>query len=415
MSSSTTSAVPTFTVSTFDAAKDVYRQPDLRQGLYDEGPVMSDVLVNLHGDEHKQRRRVENRIFRRETFVHYERELFPAVTQRTVAPYVAAGGVDLVHLGHELMLNLASLTAGVDRPEQTAEETERLFDYMQWFIKGATLHHSTEDHAQLSARIETALDEWDVEFLAPSVARRRALFEAVAAGELSEDELPKDVLTTLLRHHGDLELPYPVLRREIAFMLLAAAHTSATAFVRSVDHILGWTTAHPQDAQKVTTDPLFVQRCVHETVRLNPSSPISARWALAPVTLRDGTQVPTGSRVVVDLQAVNRDPGVFGEGADAFDPYRATPAGVAPFGLSFATGMHVCIGQDLAAGVVPRPGAEPEGHLFGLVTGAVQYLFTVGVRRDPSHPPVPDAGTARPYWGSYPALLGPTPAEGDPR
>ncbi len=406
MIGSTTQDVFTITVSTFEAAKDVYRQKDLRQGLYDEGPVMSGVLVNLHGDEHRLRRRVENRIFRRDTFDHYERELFPAVIERTVAPYVVAGRVDLVHLGHELMLNLAALTAGVDRPTGTAEETARLYEYMQWFIKGATIHHSTEDRAALSAAIEQALSDWDDEFLSPSITRRREALAAVAAGDLSEDALPKDVLTTLLRHHGELELPYEVLRREIAFMLLAAAHTSATAFVRSIDHILGWVSSHPEDMQKLQVDRLFVQRCVHETVRLNPSSPIGARWALAPLTLKAGVEVPEGARVIIDLQAVNRDPSVFGGSANDFDPYRSLPAGVGPFGLSFATGMHVCIGQDLAAGVVPRADTDPDRHLFGLVTGAVQHLFTVGVRIDPGNPAQPDTNTARPYWGVYPALLG---------
>ena len=35
---------------------------------------MGDVLVNLHGEAHRDRRRLENRLFRRETFELYERE-----------------------------------------------------------------------------------------------------------------------------------------------------------------------------------------------------------------------------------------------------------------------------------------------------------------------------------------------------
>ncbi|HET9769467.1 MAG TPA: cytochrome P450, partial [Acidimicrobiia bacterium] len=57
------------TVSTFEEARDAYRQKELRQALYDEGEIiMGDVLVNLHGDEHRARRRLENRLFRRDTF-----------------------------------------------------------------------------------------------------------------------------------------------------------------------------------------------------------------------------------------------------------------------------------------------------------------------------------------------------------
>ncbi|MHC1557569.1 cytochrome P450 [Actinomycetospora sp. C-140] len=388
------------TLSTFADAKDAYRSRDLRQSLYDEGEVvMADVLVNLHGTEHRDRRRVENRMFRRDVFERYERDLFPEVTDRTLAPYVAAGHVDLVHLGHELMLNLAALTAGIDRPEGTAAETARLHAHMMRFIEGATLAHATGDKAAKAAEVARALEEWDAEFLAPSIARRR---EILANGDA---EPPRDVLTTLLRHADELELPHHVVRREVAFYLLAGAHTSATAFVRTVDHLLGWFADHPGRAD-AHTDPLFLQRAVHETVRLNPSSPVGRRRALAPVALRSGTTIPEGATVVIDLQAVNRDTTLFGPDAAAFDPDRTAPAGVAPFGLSFAAGMHVCIGQDLAAGVVARPDTDPDTHLFGLVTGAVGQLLAAGVRHDPDHPPERDTTTARPYWATYPVLLG---------
>lgn len=388
----------TVVLTTFADAKDAYRCRDLRQSLYDEGEVvMADVLVNLHGEEHRDRRRVENRLFRRDTFELYERDLFPDVTAATVAPYVAAGHADLVPMGHELMLNLAALTAGVDRPEGSAEETKRLYAYLMRFIEGATLAHSTRDKDAQRAVIAQALRDWDAEFLAPSIARRQAL---------GPEGAPRDVLACLLAHQDELGLEHEALRREVAFFLLAAAHTSATAFVRSIDHVLGWTDAHPADVERVAADPFFVQRCVHETVRLNPSSPTGRRRALAPVRLRSGVEIPAGATVVIDLLAVNRDPAVFGPDAAAFDPHRDAPQGVAPFGLSFAAGMHVCIGQDLAAGVVPRPDTLAEGHLFGLVTGAVQHMFRCGVRRDPHDAPERDANTARPYWGRYPVLLG---------
>jgi hypothetical protein len=46
--------------------------------------------------------------------------------------------------------------------------------------------------------------EWDEEFLAPSVARRRDLLARRAAGE--DAALPRDVLTTLLEHEDELGL-----------------------------------------------------------------------------------------------------------------------------------------------------------------------------------------------------------------
>lgn len=397
------------TVSSFAEAREVYRQRDLRQGLYDAGAVVMDgVLVNLHGDEHRQRRRVENRVFRRDTFDIYENEMFPGIVETTLAPHAADGHTDLIDFGHELMLNLAALTAGVDRPRGDAEETARLHEYVKHFIEGATLVHSMLDLDERSALIAEQLRLWQVDFLAPSVERRRSLLAQVADGTLDEGELPRDILTALLRHRGELDLDWPVLTREIAFFLLAGAHTSATAFTRTIDHMLTWLDGHPEDADRARTDLLFVQRCVHETIRLNPSSPTGMRRALADITLPSGRLIPQGTLVVVDLEQVNRDESVFGADAAAFDPYRTTPDGIAPFGLSFAAGMHVCIGQDLAGGVVPPRGAgdAPDGHLFGLVAVAVRRMFQAGVRRDPAHPPKADETTKRPYWSIYPVLLG---------
>ena len=52
------------TITGYEDARDAFRQKHLRQALYDAGEVvMADVLVNLHGDEHRSRRRLENRLF----------------------------------------------------------------------------------------------------------------------------------------------------------------------------------------------------------------------------------------------------------------------------------------------------------------------------------------------------------------
>jgi cytochrome P450 len=388
------------TITTYEEAKDAYRQKDLRQALYDAGEVvMADVLVNLHGAEHRDRRRLENRLFRRETFELYERELFPPIIAETFAPHLAAGRAELVELGHQLMMNLAASTAGVDRPLGTPEETFRLYDYLMRFIEGATLAHFTGDREAKRAEIAGKLHEFDTEFVQPSIDRRRAL---LAAGE----DLPRDVLSVLLTNQDDLHLPHEVVVREVAFYLLAGAHTSATAFTRVTHNILKWLDAHPEDAETVRSDRMFVQRCTHETVRLQPSSPVAMRWALSDIELKSGRHIPEGAKVVIDLLSVNRDPSVFGANADEFDPRRTTPDGVPAYGLSFGSGMHACIGQDLAAGLVVHADTVESEHLFGLVPEAVQLLFDHGCRADPNDPPEMDESTTRPYFGRYPVLLG---------
>ncbi len=390
----------TITITTYEEAKEAYRSKDLRQALYDAGEVvMADVLVNLHSSEHRDRRRLENRLFRRETVEAYEQELFPPIIAETLAPDLAAGRTELVDFGHRLMMNLAALTAGVDRPLGTIDETRRLYDYLMRFIEGATLAHYTGDRDAKRSEIEGKLTEFDAEFVTPSLERRQAMLERA-------DDLPKDVLSVLVANEDSLHLPHDVIVREVAFYLLAGAHTSATALNRVMHNVFTWLATHPDDADLVRSDRSFVQRCTHETIRLQPSSPVSMRWALADVELKSGRHIAVGDKVVIDLLSVNRDATVFGDDADDFDPHRVTPDGVPPWGLSFGSGMHACIGQDLAAGLVSRPDEDDGTLLFGLVPEAVQILFDHGIRPDPDDPPEMDASTTRPYFGRYPVLFG---------
>jgi len=394
------------TVSTYEQARDAFRRKELRQALYDEGDVvMADVLVNLHGDDHRARRRLENRLFRKDTHARYEQELFPPIVAATLAPHVARGRAELVGLSHELMMNLAASTAGVDRPLGTEDETRHLYRYLMVFIQGATLAHHTGDRDAKRAEVAAAMAAFDAEFLAPSIARRRALLAEVEAGARGEADLPRDVLTTLLRNEDDLHLPDDVVLREICFFLLAGAHTSATAFVRTLHQVLEMEDARPDDVARASTDLGFLQRCVHETVRLQPSSPIAQRWALADIELAGGVAVPEGARVTIDLMAANRDLAAFGDHADAFDPHRELPAGVAPWGLSFGLGMHACIGQDLAAGIDPMGRGLDADHLYGLVPTAVRAVLDAGARRIADDPPTVDPESTRGYWGRYPVAF----------
>lgn len=394
-------------ISNYEEAREAFRQKQLRQALYDAGDVvMADVLVNLHGEEHRARRRLENRLFRRDSQVRYERELFPPIVASTLAPHVRAGRAELVGLSHQMMMNLAAFTAGVDRPEGSPAETARLYSYLMRFIEGATLAHYSGDREAKRAEVAAALAAFDVEFLRPSIERRRLELARSAAGEIGEEELPRDVLTVLLRNRDDLDLPDDVVLRETCFYLLAGAHTSATAFVRTLDVIFEMESTAPADAERARHDLGFLQRCVHETIRLQPSSPVAMRWALEEVRLSTGRCIQPGDRVVIDLMSANRDVTAFGPTAQRHDPHRDLPPGVAPWGLSFGLGMHACIGQELAAGTDVLSSPDVQDRLYGLVPVAVQAMLGAGAHRDPMHPPMLDPESERGYWSNYPVLLG---------
>ncbi len=394
-------------ISTYEEAREAFRQKHLRQALYDAGDVvMADVLVNLHGDEHRARRRLENRLFRRDSQMLYERELFPPILAATLAPHIAAGGAELVTLSHQLMMNLAAFTSGVDRPLGTPEETFRLYSYLMLFIEGATLAHYTGDREAKRAEVAAALAAFDVEFLQPSIRRREDAIARCDSEEIGEDELPRDVLTVLLRNRDDLELPDEVVLRETCFYLLAGAHTSATAFVRTLDVLFEMAITSPEDAERARHDMGFLQRCVHETIRLQPSSPVAMRWALEEIELSGGRRIASGDKVVIDLMSANRDTAAFGESADLHDPHRQLAAGVAPWGLSFGLGMHACIGQELAAGTDAIGDVDVPDQLYGLVPVAVQAVLAAGIHPDPADPARRDPASERGYWAKYPVVFG---------
>ena len=396
------------TIATYEEAREAFRQKNLRQALYDAGDVvMADVLVNLHGDEHRARRRLENRLFRRDSHARYERELFPPIVAETLAPYIVAGNAELVGLSHQMMMNLAAFTSGVDRPLGTPEETFRLYSYLMLFIEGATLAHYSGDRDAKRAEVAGALDAFDAEFLQPSIRRRLEAIVRCERGEIGEDELPRDVLTVLLRHRDELALPDDVVLRETCFYLLAGAHTSATAFVRTLDVIFQMASTTPADAERARHDIGFLQRCVHETIRLQPSSPVAVRWALEEIELASGRRLAPGDKVVIDLMSANRDTAAFGESADVHDPHRELAAGVAPWGLSFGLGMHACIGQELAAGTDAIADVDAQEQLYGLVPVAVQAVLAAGARPDPHAPARRDPASERGYWASYPVVFGP--------
>jgi cytochrome P450 len=393
----------THTITDYAEASKALKERDLRQALYDEGAVvMQDVLVNLHGDEHKARRTLETKVFRRDFFRHYENEVFPVTLQQTLAPYAQAGGMDLVDFGYRVMVNLTADFTGIDRPKKTPEETADLMMLLRLFGKTATLAHATIDRDVVRQEALTALKRFDETYIQPSIDTRLALLEDLNTGKITEEDLPRDILMVLLRNEDNIDVQRDVLTREMAFFALAGAHTSIHTLTHALHELLTWVAANPDDRKRVAAEPRFIQRCVLESVRLHPSSPIAARRSLCPVHL-PSADIEEGESVIIDLQTANRSTDVFGDDAATFNPYRELPKGQSYYGLSFGQGMHACLGLNLAAGVLPREGEAVEQ--MGTIALIVQALFEQNVRLDPEQLAEKDASTARDLWGFYPVLL----------
>ena len=382
----------------YNDATQALRIKDLKQSLYDDGEVIMDkVLVCLHGDEHKKRRKLENKIFTRDVFQKYENIIFPKTINETLEPYEESGKMDLVDFGFRVLLNLTADFSGIDRPNKSKNETETLLKLLKIFASGATLHHSTRDHEEVKSEVRDALKEFDKNFLTPSIERR----EAIIKKGRSED-LPNDILTVLLVNDNQLNMPYDVLQREIAFYLLAGAQTSIHSLVHVFHEIHSWLKENPEREDDIKNDPIFVQKCFLESTRLHPSSPVALRKPVCPVQLPGNKNANVDDSVVIDLYNSNRDKKIFGSDAEKFNPDRETPNGQNLYGLSFGLGMHSCIGRNLAAGVNSKSDTDPNNHHYGTVTMIMRKLISCDAIPDINNSPKMDEKTKRPNWGYYP-------------
>ena len=382
----------------YNDATQALRIKDLKQSLYDDGEVIMDkVLVCLHGDEHKKRRKLENKIFTREIFQKYENIIFPKTINQTLDPYKETGEMDLVDFGFRVLLNLTADFSGIDRPLKSKKETETLLRLLKIFASGATLHHSTRDHDEVKEEVREALKEFDRDFLTPSIERRKSIIN-----QNSNEDLPNDILTVLLVNDDQLNMPYDVLQREIAFYLLAGAQTSIHSLVHAFHEIHTWLESNPSRKGDITNDPIFIQKCFLESTRLHPSSPVALRKPVCPVQLPGNKSADVDDNIVIDLYNSNRDKKIFGDDADKFNPDRETPNGQNLYGLSFGLGMHSCIGRNLAAGVNSKPDTDPNNHHYGTVTMIIRKLISCNAIPNINKPPLMDEKTKRPNWGYYP-------------
>ncbi len=396
-----------FETSDYQTIKKALVNRDLKQALYDEGKViMEGVLLTLHGQEHHQRRKLEHKVFQRDFFKYYEHELFPKTLNETISPFLRKGSADLLDFGYRITMNLTADFAGIDRFKKTPEETENLLILVKIFSQGATLVHSKRPHDEVNMEVTEALGVFEEKFLIPSKNRRLKILKQFNDNKLNEDDLPRDVLTVLLRNVDGINLDDDLIKREIAFYLQAGSHSTANSMVHALHEILEWMEKHSEDKEKIYNDPIFLQRCVHESMRLHPASPVAWRKPTCPIELDKEIKMNQDDLLIMDLHNANRDKEIFGNDAEEFNPYRELDPNQSIWGLTFGIGLHLCFGRDLDGGLISDEKTKPEKHQYGIVTLLVRKLLENKVRLDPDNKPLKDMNTERPNWGSYPVLFG---------
>jgi cytochrome P450 len=383
-------------LSSYTDVRDALLHADLQQALFEESDMFhgSDpdgTLEVLHGEAHRRRRRVEQEHFRRGLFQRYELAEFPYVIRRVIGQ--AGDTADLVALAKRITVNVSAVTTGIALDPGDGEAADELIGLLDAFVEGALIVHSRLDKDEVRAATRRALGRFGERYVWPAVAERRA-------GQAGRE----DLVATLATNQAELGMDDDLLVREIGFFMIAAFHTSSVALVHTVHELFSSPRA-AEYVERARGDADFAQACVHETLRLHPSSPEYMRRATKDVSLRSGQRVERARRVRLDLRAANVDGELWGEDAREFVPGRPCPRGVPPWGISFGAGMHFCMGQELAGGLRGQPGGSGD-QLFGNVAVMLRELLAAGCRPAPGSTPKLSERTVRKTWERYPVLLG---------
>jgi cytochrome P450 len=374
------------------------------KATFAEGNIRERVVSVSHGNDHRQRRRLENSIFRRERLHQFERDLFPVVVDELLPMLIEGGRADLLEVGEILSVVLAARRAGIDHPRGDVAALKELVHYVLAFSQGSSILDTVGSTENVRDEVRQALADFDERYFTASYERRLAL---LAEGGDEDISAETDVLTLLLRHRDEpgLGLDRALILRETATYLQAGTHTSGQTLVNFFALFIPYAQAHEDAWERLCTDRFYAQRCVQETIRIRPTTPRIKRLAEDDTQVGD-TPVPRGSVVVLDVYEANIDPSIWGPNAAEFDPEREVPEGHQPWGLSFGAGPHICIGRTVAAGL-PTVSGNVEEHLTGLVTSEVQAAARLGIAMDPEREARRDDRTVRwTRWSTFPVVFG---------
>jgi cytochrome P450 len=403
----------TVELSSYDEIREALFNPDLTRTFdtrsYAEGNIRDGIVSTAHGSVHRARRRVENTQFRPDELRLYEQTLFPAVMDDLLDVLLVGEAIDLYRIGEMLASVLASRRAGLDIRERDLDELAIMVEFVDTFSQGAAILDAKEPEA-VRTRVYAAYERFEREYVRPAGERRQALLDAHARGEIEADDLPHDILTALLRHRADPALDLGDERRivrEVATYLQGGTHTNGQTLVNAADLLFAAQVDQPGILDRVADDLLFAQRCIHETLRLRPTTPKIRRRTVAGTTIA-GRSIPANSLVVLDVVRGNQEPTLFGAAPDRFDPDRAVGPDVPRWGLSFGAGSHICPGRSVGSGFpAPETPSAPDDHIYGLVPLMLRAVVRRGIEPLPDRPPERDTRTERfTRWAHYWVRLG---------
>ena len=396
------------TVSTYREAVEVLRSPNMSAdtgGDSDREHFRGGTLLRIDGPAHLRRRRAVNPLVRGSGLEALNARVIGSAIQESIAELVTRSkdghqaNADLVTFAYRLFLRVAGAVIGLDAAV-IASGIDDLETINREINQGASDAHLELLYGtparDVLARAVAAKEAFRKRHYEPSLRTRKALIDKVAAGRLPESELPDDLLTLIASDSGDLWPDPEAAFREAQTVFRAGINTSTQALAFTIDELFGWLVDHPEDGGKLADDRLLLA-VVEEALRLHPSSPQSLRRASADVVLSSGRSIAAGRYVVIELDAANRDPAVYGNDAHMFNPWRQPAPGIYRYGLAFSSGPHMCFGFPVVMG---QMGTD------GTLVRTLRALLAAGVEPDADRPPTRRLNTHKDTFISYPIRFG---------
>jgi cytochrome P450 len=365
-------------------------------------------VLNIDGDDHFERRRIEAKVFTQARLRDYEENVLEPYLERAFARVLEDGEtsdglptVDLVPFVRGALVGVVAKVIGlddVDTPERIAE-LETILEILHQGVKLDFRTDVTKDAA--IAEVLECRSRFVERFFAPSWKRRTEALAAHAADPHHVPPPPADLLTVLQLHpehtaRWDDELPL----REATLFAQASIGTTTRGVSHTVVELDRWVSGHPED-ETLLTDEDFIGRAFVESLRLHPIDPALQRRAWEDCVLPSGTPVAKGEAVGLDLLASGTNPQLFGEDARTFDPHRKHPEGLDPHTHGFGGGPHKCTGFSFVTG----DRAEEAIGRRGSAKTILLRLYEAGVRLDRQRPPIRDDGTAKDELRSVPVVF----------
>ncbi|MGW3436030.1 cytochrome P450 [Streptomyces bacillaris] len=311
------------------------------QSRYDAFKVLVTSIVNANPPQHTRLRRVVGRAFTPRRVESLKSGVMTIARDHVAKVGARSADGAVIDFHHELsvpvplqvMARLLGLPLDDDR---------LLADLIPRIINVVDPSSDTETLKDADVALHTLLDRlWEL------VERRRArpaddLVSALVAPDAAEPETLTD----------------DELKAVFVALLTAGFETSATALDIAVHTLL----RRPQHRPGLV-DFEGTSRFVDEVLRWDAPAPMSAGFRYAAEEVRFGEHVvPAGSPVRVLLGAANRDPAA-NPRPEVFDPSRE-----APRSLAFGSGIHHCLGMNLAR-------MEIAAVLMAIVEGLPELRF----------------------------------------